>query len=498
LLIDTEPEPRSNIGGRVVEDGRLIFRFPDGSPEGQGAWLTVYAKGARWQGRMVTPTRQSSELKDGDLTWHLGPVTECPFAIVLERSAQPGPFRRSGLVRANGRSFVDDTGPFFPLGITFFWALYGWKFERERVRAHLQFISQRGYDYVRFLGQVDWPGEEIDPAWPDYEDQLAGLIDAAYDEYGLRVEVTLIGGGVQDPLGLATVVARVVDGGRAHKVLHLEAANEAFQNFTDDARCADVARYLRLHTPNLVATSAYHDFDRMRRVTADAGATLYTFHSDRTWGDRGWRQVRQAWDVKDFGLPTSHNEPPGPASTVATNEHPLQLAMMRALGILCGAGAYVLHVGAMVFGRLDPGRNRPANLWEVANIDAIMAAVRGVDRRLPVGIENWARANNDWRPPLPVHPLTADVFWEEGGPQSHGVNRNYAALHVPMSEFVSMPIGVWNFVRLTPDRAMQLEIFNPLTAELVDGGTFHAGEKVDLRGPEGGGLGAYIIRGRFI
>ena len=87
----------------------------------------------------------------------------------------------------------DDVGVFHPLGLTFFWALYGWKFEREKVLAHLAWLQTKRFDYLRILGEVDWEGRTIDPQWPDYEANLQGFVDAAY-AHGMRVEITIVGG----------------------------------------------------------------------------------------------------------------------------------------------------------------------------------------------------------------------------------------------------------------------------------------------------------------
>ena len=78
-MIDTDVNG-PNYGGRVEEDGRLIFRFPDCAPEGQGGSVRVHAKGTEWAGRFVTPTAQPMTIDitqdDGSvITWNVGPST---------------------------------------------------------------------------------------------------------------------------------------------------------------------------------------------------------------------------------------------------------------------------------------------------------------------------------------------------------------------------------------------------------------------------------------
>src|SRR5439155_12200302 len=147
--------------------------------------------------------------------------------------------------------------------------------------------------------------------------------------------------------------------------------------------------------PNLIALSSGEGLSSYAPNSTDwradfvnvympsGAATLATIHMDRTYGDGGWRECRQPWDWKDFPFPVSHNEPIGPRSSVAEETDPMRLAMLRAVGLINGVEAFVLHNGAGVGGRVDPAHNRPANLWEVPNIDAIMDAVRGVDALMP-------------------------------------------------------------------------------------------------------------------
>jgi len=190
------------------------------------------------------------------------------------QSAPPGTVKRRGLVQGTGHVVRDDDGIFHPLGVTLFWALYGWKFERDRILAHLAFLSGHGFDYVRILGEVDWVGRSIDPpadagnmtplAWADYTPMLQQFVDCAYDQYGLRSEISIIGGRPRDevtgvqrfvPTDLARVVAEAMVG-REHKVMHFEMANEwqRLDKATPDdlmAMCQVVVEM----SPNLVALS---------------------------------------------------------------------------------------------------------------------------------------------------------------------------------------------------------------------------------------------------
>jgi hypothetical protein len=357
----------------------------------------------------------------------------------------PIPGMRKGLVRADGRCALDDDGQFHPLGLTFFWALYGWKFERDRIHEHLEWLKKYNFDYLRILGEVDWQGRSILPSWPDYENILREFVDTAYDQYGMRSEVTLVGGKYDSHRGFEQKVRNAMVGAE-HKVIHYEVANEYGRlNKITPADLVDVGRYLMANTPNLVALSSPDgEFESMINLGKMAGISMYTVHTRRSNHDNKWSHVRQGYDLKEFPKITSNNEPQGPQSSVAEDSDPLRLAMARATGIVCSGAFYVLHVGQGVTGIANPAHNRPQNMWEVPDIDNIMKRVRRVDESLPQGIENWQVVNNGRsNHPLPLDPRVNHPnggFWAGDGPGS--TNKNYAI--VSGNRFIEVLNGVKN------------------------------------------------------
>jgi hypothetical protein len=395
---------------------------------------------------------------------------------------------RRGVPRPAGRHAVtDDDGLFHPLGMTMFWAMCGWKFDRARFKQNIEFLRPYGFDYVRILAEVGWAGEEIDPNWPDYQQVLGEVIDYLYDENGLRSEIAVLGGGTgHDSMDVARKVVAVLTG-RTHKIMDIEASNEG--NGADLATLVQMAKYLRASTPNLVAlTSIGYATGDVQAATVDAGATLFTLHTDRGAGDNKWRQVRQGWDFKDLPGVVTSNEPPGPNSSGETNDNPLQLAMMRATGVLSGGALYVLHVGDMVAGRVDPAHNRHANLWEVPNIDAILKAARGVDKLLPLGIEDWLKFNNSWG----GHPLTTDAFFGDGA--DHGVNRNYAAVNG--GQFVVVVNGVLKQASFKVTSACHVDAYDPVTLAIKDSVDLAAGQQWTLPGRDDT-MAGYVVIGQL-
>jgi hypothetical protein len=361
-------------------------------------------------------------------------------------AAAPAPARvRRGRVRLAGRSWVDDAGVFWPLGGTLFWPLFAfhtggeWRLRAER---HLAWFASYGFDHVRVLGEVRWPLYSIDPRWPTYERELAALLDVAWRQYGLRVQLTLVGGGTGfDYLELARMVARVVRG-REDAVHFLEAGNESYINGPDVATLAGMVRILNGTGCVTAATDASAANISSLRTTTDA--QIGTVHPDRSLtapADADWRQVRQTWDFAPLDFAIGNNEPTGPRASVAENMNPLQLATMRAVSILTGCASFVLHNGAGVMGLVDDAHNRPADCWDVPGIDAIMRHVRAVDPLLTPGLENWPKANGTW----PQSPFRPDAFWPDGA--DHGCVRCYSAYQSP--QFVSLVFGVKRYVDLT-------------------------------------------------
>lgn len=408
---------------------------------------------------------------------------------------------RTGVVRADGKVTVDDTGTFHPLGMTFMWAIQGWRSERDRFKQNAEWIRSKGIDYVRILCSVGWAGREIDPGWPDYDVLVGEVIDYFYS-IGLRVELTIEGGSTHPSTDTARRVAEVVKNGRQHKVLNFEMANEYDVGAKIDiAEMQEMAKEVHARVPNLLALSSPGSWEDLRTALDQGPAKAFTLHIDRGTGSEKWRQVRQSYDCKDYRGWLSQNEPPGPASSVATNENPLQLAMMRAVGVMCGGSAWVFHTGTGVFGDGRPHPTagpRPPNFWEIDNVEAMLAAIRGIDALLPEGVENWRVANTGWVPPNPVTPFQPHQYWEDLNDGKSGVNKAYAAL-APDGRFVQMPCGVKNYVDLTVSDQHHLsdvQVYDPLTLLMLDEyPSLNAGEKITLPG-RADTMTAYIILGR--
>lgn len=419
------------------------------------------------------------------------------------RALTARPIARRGLVRLNNRVFVDDDGPFFAHGLTFFAAGWAYTHDRARLEANLAVIAKTGaFDYIRVLGAVggsSWEDRAFDPRVPEYDAVLAGLTDLAYT-YGLRVEWTIFGGvdATPTPASREAVVRRFVamSQGREHKIMHWEVANESWQNgFDGEAGRAELRRLgaiLAAETPIRVALSAPADDADATALYSESAADLFTIHLDRNVTGQGlrWRPVRQPWEVQFLrGIPRAwtSNEPIGPQSSVEADADPWRLVLSAGVVAVAGGAGYVYHTGPGVRfgGAADVARGRVANFAEVEGFAETTAGLVALERLLPADVANWTRHNSNAN--FPRYPFdTASV--------SHAIEAGdllRAFCATTDAEFVCLPIKVERAVDFTARAPMQVTVLHPLTGETVRTVTLAAGQTLTLEPT----LPAYVLRG---
>lgn len=352
------------------------------------------------------------------------------------------------------------------MGTTLFWAVGGWhRGESVRVARNFTFARANLCHYWRGLGQVGWPGEEIDPFWSDFKPTLAATIDCAYDE-GLLTQLTGIGGWPKDakpkpgrgPVECAREMADVL-ATRQHKILIAEAVNESNAS---EADAIEIARLFgSLGIPSGVGLGN-QGIDVIERASRAADARVAYYHTSRTLGDqseaggRESRFVRQCWDFKEFDWRPDvirvDNEGPGIASSVNVLSNPFTMATKRAANLVLGAAVTCVHTGAGVFGRLMAGPYglRQANLFEVPGLVEMFAAVANADMHLPPGIENWTPFNTN----QPVKVITGRV------------NKLYGSRSG--KQFAEIAIGCDGpTMTLQAKKACDLGVVNPATGEVL-------------------------------
>jgi hypothetical protein len=413
------------------------------------------------------------------------------------------PVARAGIVRVEGDTLVDDGGPFFAVGATYFAALWFYKFDRARLERDLALLAEGGIRYIRVLGEVGgewWKDREADPRWTDYDELIAGLTDLAYDRYGMRVQWTLFGEveystSKEARRALADRFAAMAKA-RPHKIIHFEIANEFWQTGFGGAEGLQEIRELTGHlqrllrgqgTPIPVAASAPgpgHACGDWRSLYEGLGADLATIHFDRDISglERHWRPVRRPWEYAYCeGMPAvgSNNEPIGPGSTVAEDTDPFRLVMGAVITFVSGLPLYVLHT--------DAGVRGDVTFAETPNIRDTLRGLAAIETYLPAEVTRGKRENVHWAGhPLALH---SPVWPERRSPE--GVVRAYAT--VLGESFIVTPIGVRGRAVFAAKRPMRLEVVHPLTGEIRQTLELGAGQEFELSG-----LPAYILRGRWM
>lgn len=255
----------------------------------------------------ATPRRGSRRLDAPGLgVWVALALAMTALAGEARGREDPGP------VRLCGHSLCDSNGPFLGLGVSYFQALRHAKHDRARLKSNLAFLASNGFNYIRVLSMVGWDGLEIAPvtftnrtgrrveAWPDYWQQFRDLLDLA-GRHGLRVEVTIFADAQHVMPERSTRLAHL-DGllaniaGRESRLMHLEVANEAWQNgFPGAQGVTDLrafAQYLGDRTEVLVAITSNDDI-------SDQG--IARSRSPSRWNR--WRPIRALRTVSKSSRP---------------------------------------------------------------------------------------------------------------------------------------------------------------------------------------------------
>jgi hypothetical protein len=336
-----------------------------------------------------------------------------PHSADAQSPARP----RHGVVHGDRHAFADDGGAFLPRGATMLWALWGYQHDRARLGRNLSTLRGWGIDYIRVLGVVGAPGRPAQDSWRDrqadpsaasYDQDIAGLTDWAYREYGLRVQWTIFGGVefAPTPELRRAVVERFgnMSRGREEKIFAFEVANEAWQNgFGDEAGRLELhalAQLLKTKSSNLVALSAPQESNcaAAQALYRGSAADLLTVHLPRAGMEKGaiWSTFRDPSAFRECaGVPTlaSSNEPIGPESSVAAADDPAVLAALAAVTYGSGIGAFVLHTGPGVRGggAADLARGRHSNVWELPTGARIAAALSSLISKVPGDFANWEK-----------------------------------------------------------------------------------------------------------
>lgn len=426
-------------------------------------------------------------------------------------AAEP-PQARQGKVALEGRALRDDGGVFNGLGVSYFQALRRVKTDRERFLSDVRFLASCGFQYMRVLTMVGhhrvWKDREIAPAafknregeiveaWPDYWEQLAAMIDLAY-EAGLRTQLTVFAdaqGIMPDKAARREHLRRVIEvtKGREHKVILIEIGNEAWQNgFPGKEGIAELralGRQAKEQTDILIALSAPdgQTNEALLELYEGSGADIATEHFSRDIrAEGGWQPVRDVFRVNSAPAlpPVSSNEPIGPGASVASENDPLRLACAGAYAWMSGLPMYVFHCHAGVTGE-DAFEDTPG----------LRTASQPL-RLLPGGIGNWPRGEGkENTAPFTLFAHGVPDAWRTDAPQARsGVIR--LLFCAKDNDFYALPVGLGpEGAVLEARRAMDVEVLHPLTGARLTRIALRGGERLTLP-PD---PPACLIRGKWV
>lgn len=468
-----------------------------------------------WTGPLSDMTTYYVFIRLGDSTsW--GPWSASGRTLHVNTASVPS---GTNVVRVNGKSLVDNGGPFLGLGASYFQALRRAKYDRTRLNSDLAQLASKGFNYVRILSTVNWDGLEIAPVsftnnaghfvagWPDYWQQFRDMLDIVSSN-GLRAEVTLFADAQYVMPGKAARQAHL-DGilaniaGREHKIVHLEVANEAWQNgFPGSQGVSDLrefAQYLADRTIVPVAITSNDDTSNsgIASLYTGSGADLATVHFSRDTGtiEGGWLPVRDCYRAGNLtGVPpVTSNEPIGAGSSVSTEIDPIKLCSAAVFAYLANLPAYVYHSRAGVFGYVNccPPSGGEVRFEDTAGINAYQF----VRQILPPDLASWV-LNDGLESTAPFTVFCngqANKYWPDVSSPTSGCDRNIGS--AKGKEFVCFPMGILGGgVTLQARRPVSFQVFNPLTGAVVYNHALGTGSQVTL--PPG--PGAYILKGTFL
>ena len=412
----------------------------------------------------------------------------------------PVPGVPRGSTRLEGRCFVDDRGPSFPLGATYMYAAHS---EPDRLDRNLGWLAARGCDYIRILLMVGagpyWPYQIQPRSWEAYQ-----RVIGAAARYGLRIQPVIFADAhvMMPDLSDRQNFVREVASWCLHRSDHIqfiEVANESELNGVSLDELATYCEILQTHCGIPFAASSpdgsHEPEAALERLYRDHGcrSPLATPHFDRTDWEDGYRIVRQPWHYQYVGhpsyMPTAfvNNEPAGSGVKQGGVTLPEQFGMAALYTAISGGAAYCWHSLAGVKG-LESDNQTEVDFSDTPRGVEMWHSMRSLIDLVPPNLANGENANHHWTTPRhPLQPSLDDQIWPDG--REHGVVRACAS-RVGDIWYVGL-LGIDGYVDIAPNRDVSGVLYHPVTGAEVWRGSLAQGEVKRIA--EDGSTRSYLL-----
>ncbi|MDO8587370.1 MAG: hypothetical protein Q7T82_10045 [Armatimonadota bacterium] len=409
---------------------------------------------------------------------------------------------RRGRVVVSNSCLQDDGGKFLALGFTHMRAMHRCRGDKLRYQHDLCDMASKGFNYQRILSMVGWDGLEIAPVtneaasiwqWEDYQQQFKDAIDIAYDNYGIRTQITIFAdaqncmpNGTDRTTHMNNILSWIV--GREHKIILIEVANEYYQNGLSMTEVKDDGAYLAARTTIPIALSdpgGSRSNADIQGMYLGAQADIATVHFPRDSDEYGWFRVRDPWRVMSLypGVaPVSSNEPAGPASSGSEEIDPTRLCSAASFCWIAHVPMYVYHGRFGTSGLTDQG------------VDVKMSSTGGfsaflnMTKLIPADVGAWTRNDGiESAAPFTVYCWKsgdagdgqANTYWTEYPLATKGCHRNIGAVNGPVAAgtpFVCYTQGVLSggvTLKCRDLQGLQLNlaftVYNAVTGAIISG-----------------------------
>ena len=401
------------------------------------------------------------------------PPVETPQDIPAPRERNNRPVK--GVIRLEGKMFADEHGIYPAIGATYMYAARSAEVDEARLIRNLDWLAQRGCDYIRILLMVGnppyWPYQIQPRSWDAYH----RVMELAWERRIRTQPVIFADAQVMMPSKsdrdrFVGEVAAFCNH-RREMIQFIEVANESSLNGVEMAELARYCEILSRTTSIPFAASSpsgsLHPEASLEELYNDHGcrSPIATPHFDRSPWEAGYRICRQPWHYQyiDGSMPAVfvNNEPAGVGPNSGGVTIPEQIGMGALYTFLSGGAGYCFHSLAGVKGA-DRHNTASIDFCDIARGDEMWASLRAMVRLVPADIANGKAANHHWTAPRhPLQPSLNDQIWPDG--HERGLVRAFAR-GFGRAWYVGL-LGIRTSVAISPNRQVEATLYEPISGE---------------------------------